>query len=825
MKSMICFICKTPFKEVNFLVKHLKKEHDLKTNSTFRCYDISCSQVFKNLSSYKKHIRKHLNLNSSVGKNNLFSESVQENVDSEQTIRNHTSSEIPQIDKTNFPKSVEKDEPEFDISNLNEVFQMLSKNYIQFLISLHANNNFTRKDVLKIKESVENSLIQPILQVFKDYFLKRLGCNSIILNEISSLIAKFHNIFEECRSEHLLIKKLKSIDCMNDVKEFIICSEVDSGHRNGEFSYYEKEVKGSVLPLRSQFKKTFEKESVLSNTLQQMNYLQNSKHFTNFVQGPLWKQKTDLYPGKILIPYFLYADDLEINNALGSHSTIHSVCNFYYSFPCFPSSKNQINNIFLAAVVKSQDLKSYGNEKCLKPLVDELIFLENVGVDIKVSNEQNYHVHFVLGLLIGDNLGLNSLLSLNKSFSGVFCRFCKVSKSQSNTLYSEKFELMRNVENYNSDVDEANPKLTGIKSVCIFNEIRSFHVVNNFCVDAMHDVFEGICHYDLCNIIKYFIQTMQYFSLELLNMRKQTFEYGAIEIDNTSPNITWAHLNNRHLKMSAREMLTFVIHFPLMVGDLVPDNDEVWKFLLNLIQMIDHIMCFEINDTVIATLKSQIEFHNKEYVRIFKDNLKPKFHILTHYPTVLKNSGPVRKFWCFQYEAKHKQFKLYSHAITSRKNICLSLAKKFQYLFADYVLNFSHSSINYYLDEKNEIECNFDSIVKHKLKVNENSIKYFEKIEYNGIKFKKNYYVAQYCNDYIIHKILNIVKFEDNVFLFCQQLKKVVYCPHLLAFEVDSSVLGEYFIVRFEKIVGPPVTLIKTANGKCMLRIKEYYLP
>lgn len=76
-----------------------------------------------------------------------------------------------------------------------------------------------------------------------------------------------------------------------------------------------------------------------------------------------------------------------------------------------------------------------------------------------------------------------------------------------------------------------------------------------------------------------------------------------------------------------------------------------------------------------------IEKHNSEYVLLFNDNLKPKFHLLIHYPTVIRYSGPPKHVWYFRYEAKHKEMKLYAHAITTRKNITLSLAKKFQYTF------------------------------------------------------------------------------------------------------------------------------------------------
>lgn len=50
----------------------------------------------------------------------------------------------------------------------------------------------------------------------------------------------------------------------------------------------------------------------------------------------------------------------------------------------------------------------------------------------------------------------------------------------------------------------------------------------------LHDLFEGICHYDMCHIINHCISS-NYFSLRTLNIRKQMFDYGGLEIDNIPP--------------------------------------------------------------------------------------------------------------------------------------------------------------------------------------------------------------------------------------------------------------------------------------------------
>lgn len=111
---------------------------------------------------------------------------------------------------------------------------------------------------------------------------------------------------------------------------------------------------------------------------------------------------------------------------------------------------------------------------------------------------------------------------------------------------------------------------------------------------------------DMCHIIKYFINTIQVFSLKTLNSRKSNFNYGSIETGNISPEISDLYLNKFHLKMSAREMMTFVHFFSLMVEDLIPEGDEVWSFYLTLVKIINILLSYTFTDNTIIHLKQLI---------------------------------------------------------------------------------------------------------------------------------------------------------------------------------------------------------------------------
>lgn len=147
-------------------------------------------------------------------------------------------------------------------------------------------------------------------------------------------------------------------------------------------------------------------------------------------------------------------------------------------------------------------------------------------------------------------------------------------KSRTGVLATEVVSSLRNKVNYSEDVSKNDFKSTGINESSIFNTIHSFHVVENFSVDLMHDIFEGVCIYNMCHIITNLIKA-GFFSLETLNSRKQGFNYGESEVGNMSPPIKLLNLSNKNIKMTAREMQTFVNIFSILVGDFVPQNNPV----------------------------------------------------------------------------------------------------------------------------------------------------------------------------------------------------------------------------------------------------------
>jgi hypothetical protein len=210
--------------------------------------------------------------------------------------------------------------------------------------------------------------------------------------------------------------------------------------------------------LKFQIKTYFEQNNNLDTTINKYNKLinfaeSNTHSITNFIQGLLWKEKIIPYQNKIVMPFFMYIDDVEHNNPLGFKSVCHSLSTVYYSF-LLSEHISKLNNILLTALIKSRDVKTFGNDLCFKHIVNEVNSLGNDGITINTYSGPK-HVYFILGLLLRDNLGINSLCEFSKSFSDNFyCKFCKAPKSIMQHLSKENDSLLRNCINYRDDLEK-----------------------------------------------------------------------------------------------------------------------------------------------------------------------------------------------------------------------------------------------------------------------------------------------------------------------------------------------------------------------------------
>lgn len=80
---------------------------------------------------------------------------------------------------------------------------------------------------------------------------------------------------------------------------------------------------------------------------------------------------------------------------------------------------SELQNIFLAGFIKSQDLKDHGNLLSLEPLINIINEMEINGVYVRCSDSnKEVKIRFILGLVMGDNLGVNSICDFRTTVRG-----------------------------------------------------------------------------------------------------------------------------------------------------------------------------------------------------------------------------------------------------------------------------------------------------------------------------------------------------------------------------------------------------------------------
>jgi len=171
--------------------------------------------------------------------------------------------------------------------------------------------------------------------------------------------------------------------------------------------------------------------------------------------------------------------------------------------------------------------------------------------------------------------------------------------------------------------------------------------------------------------------------------------------------------------------------------------------------------------------------------------------------------------------------KSYAHSITSRKNIPLSLAKKFQYKYANQILNSNpmvHNEIN--TNEIHITSSNYNELILRVLNLTSDEFICYSKIEFKGTTYKIGYFLTRFIEEVCLYEILEIILVKANfkVQFVVQQIEVDFFNSHLKAYQVNrSKSIILKTILSPDSCNGPPVNINESFSGNLLLRVKEYY--
>ena len=361
------------------------------------------------------------------------------------------------------------------------------------------------------------------------------------------------------------------------------------------------------------------------------------------------------------IALLLYTDDCEIVNPLGSKAGMHKIGVIYCTILNLPRKfRSSLCNCFLVALYNASDVKTYGFDSILQPLVENIQELERERIHISTDA--------IEGIV---KVGIAQVTGFVESFvSHHFCRKCKMHIDQMRRASTANIELLRNYDNYNEDLQLKDPRSTGVKAPCLLNNVEHFHVATNYA-PVMHDLLEGVGRLEVHLVLADLTQA-GFFNLDLLNSRITSFDYAPCDSKNKPSPIT----HNRIQKpdgasgQTASQMWCLIRYLPLMIGDLVPEDNEHLELTLLLLECMDFIFSPETTIEETSFLKQLINNHHNFFLRMYPDrNLKPKHHFMTHYPQQIRLIGPLVNFWTMRFEAKHRFFKRLGHIVCNYRNI------------------------------------------------------------------------------------------------------------------------------------------------------------
>lgn len=524
---IVCPFCKKKFYLQTSFFSHVKMWHKAMMLSVCKCHQKECSRTFSHFYAYKRH----LTLKHCVS---FYQKEINSSdIDSLNSPDSPNSYNFLELKSLNGPNSVvtssiiqsEQAGCSFDkpsVLNIEDFEFIMQQEISSFVSQLYSVSILPRSFVSNLINNLNNLYNQTLIPILQQ------KCNSTdptqSLSDLTKMLTIMQHGFDNFKTEHHSLKYLENFGTLIKPQSVNISTSLSSRLVGGKREAVISNIEIQVISIKTVLKKLLELPNILSTILVHIEECKRSEVIVSNLQSELWKNIESKFEGKIVFPLLLYFDDVEINNPLGSHANIHKLGAVYFSLACIPYEySSMLENIFLAQLHNSNDHKLIGNKKVFCNIIDQITDLSKNGLTVNVNGEEQT-IYFSLLAIIGDNLGLNDICGFVTSFNSEnWCRICTANKTETQSQIKENPHMLRTITNY---IKHCKDYSTGVKAECIFNEIPNFHIIKNATVDIMHDIFEGICRYEIAKILNIFITKERYFSLEILNDRLRHIDCG-----------------------------------------------------------------------------------------------------------------------------------------------------------------------------------------------------------------------------------------------------------------------------------------------------------
>ena len=559
------------------------------------------------------------------------------------------------------------------------------------------------------------------------------------------------------------------------------------------------------VPLFDTLSQLLQNKEILS----EITRIRHSDQMTmkDFSDGSVYKNHPLFSSDHQALQIIAYFDELEVTNPVGSYVKTHKLgCLFFTLANIRPQYRSSLKAIFLLAVARCEDIDKYGIDKFLSPFVDDLKHLYLDGITITTeSNEMKYHGALVA--FLADTQAAHKVGGFKGSaaFAHRICRSCMATKDDIQSSFYEELFTLRTPEQHEQQcrllmgINRHRLSIEyGINRTSILEEVPGFSVATGLPLDIMHDLFEGVVHYELKLFLLY-CTSNNLFSIETLNNRLGSYDFGA-EDKPSLINQSSLDQPNKKFSQSAAQVITLVRNLPMLIADKIPEGNTNWYSMLLLIKICQLALSPIHSFDTVPYLRVLVEEKLQLYSRLYPTStMKLKMHHMVHYPSQIERFGPLLHSWTMRHEAKLSFIKRSSRR-GNFKNIVKTVVKHHQ-LWLCYQLH-CEDHILYpepHLSPKPRVSClsqECENIISQLVKLEpslqcECSLNHHNWLKIHSSMYKLGMFVLLERHDISpkFGKIMDIIHIQDFklLFFYVEVYEGYCFCTHYNAFGVHTT--------------------------------------
>lgn len=796
-----CYLCEEIFHDdIQRATDHLKL-HGIKDGNELKCMKAQSDELFcKVKCTTFKTLRRHMRQN----KCKLYSgDVIQEEEDncnlcsssSDVSGGNQWSCLVDDFGALNFDKDLRKTE--------KEDFTSLASNFVNKLIIANVQHDIVN-EIVEFAKGVASKITT----------MNRHEINSMkTIENIESILDSNEVFVTNCMNK--FSTRFRRTKHYTSLPYFVSPKTISLGVADG-YEYV------SVLET---LQKTFANKDFRDMYL---NYNRNHEcregTYERYCCGKNYKESNFFQLNKNHIQIQIFFDDVQLTSPLKTKP--HSMTAIYFIIRNLPAEYiSKLDNMYLIALCDSIKFKKYGCNSIFERFVQEMKILETIGISINIKDDGGICEKVVFkGTLVQvsfDNLGGNLAFGIIPHFQADFCcRICMCAKKEYTKKTIELENKIRNKEHYVEQIEKIRqspgvklePKATfGIVNYSVLNDLNFYHTIDNRSQDMMHDIYEGAMPFVLRLFFNRLIDRKITTQVEI-QLKIESFDYGLTEKKNRPSKICFKKHN---LNQNASQMKCLMLHMPFIFVDLLQlkDNNKrlsvhkVWTLIEHILKINQIISSSLIAENDLKDLENYTDVFLTKIKQMFKKDLIPKLHFMTHYANTIRAMGPLKYLQMMRGDAKHQPFTQYAKRSRNYINICKTLANRHQQVLAakwnestykdSVVISKKRFKVFDSKNKKNKLAHeiqNYSEILLGYFK-NIDQVAIIKFVVINSSTFTKGLYIFHSDKMYEINAVL---KSSISFIFLCTQYNTVKFYKFSNSFEIQKST--ETVLIRFEEL-------------------------